>query len=139
MRNLLTASLGILLLCSNAFPQGKCQCRKTELNAVRGHETITLINQVQFGRIQGVIKDPAEAAISNAIVDLYAEPNRTKRIAACQVGEDGKFCFAGLRPGRYRLFFGAAGFNSMEIYVTLKPRKSGQSGRKLEVILPVGT
>jgi protocatechuate 3,4-dioxygenase beta subunit len=62
-----------------------------------------------------------------------------KRVAACLTGRDGRFSFAGLKPGRYLLRAGTRAhdqFNEVHVILILDPRGTDKG---MEIVLTPGT
>ena len=97
--------------------------------------------------IKGKVVAPNEEPVEGALVEVFNDDGSTRtptsqkqqRVAACRVGEKGKFCFNGLKPGKYILAIGHQGFNITFFSVTLNPSHKKSSNKSLIVELQLGT
>lgn len=119
MLRLIISALLMLALCESGLPQKSCQCR----NATAGDKTIWghIATQEKETRavkkVYGVVHDPLGGRLEDALVEVFADDgtdvtptsDSKKRVAACITGEKGKFCFDGLKPGKYILAVGCQG------------------------------
>ena len=142
---LIIAILVIHTIGSAALPQGNCRCRKATADdqTIWGH----IANQYEEERpvrsIHGTVRNPVDYPIEGALVEVLPDDgkdstptsNSHRRVAACRVGADGKFCFTGVKPGKYILAVGAQGFNISFVSVTLSPKNRRSSGKGIQVSL----
>ena len=135
-------------ICSVALPHGNCRCRKATADdeTIWGHIANQYTEERPVRSIEGEVRDVLGGAIEEALVEVFADDgnlltptSRHRRVAACRVGADGKFCFTGIKEGKYILAVGATGFNISLISVTLRPKNRRSSGKGLQVSLQVGT
>lgn len=103
----------------------------------------------EVGQVFGVVLDPSGAQ-RHAVVEVYkydGGENSTdamkaledQRIAACITGDDGKFAFPDLPPGRYLLRIGLSDTGGMnEDHLIVRVVRGG-TRKKLEIRLRVGT
>ena len=149
MMKLVIAILLIHTICSAALPQGSCRCRKATADdeTIWGHIASAYEEERPVRSIRGTVRDPLDAPIEGALVEVFADNGKDRtptssthtRVAACRVHDDGKFCFTGIKPGKYILAVGARGFNISFISITLNPKNRTSSGKGLQVNLQLGT
>jgi protocatechuate 3,4-dioxygenase beta subunit len=143
-----------LLIASIASTKSGCPCKKFPFieGAEFGHMTITVFDEKPVNRIQGRITDRLDRSVSNAKVYVWRWPRNVSdeyfpagdrnfdeyknRLAACETGEDGRFCFKGLPSGKYKVCAHGSNFNSTCALVRLKT-KSKRTG--FDIILEAGT
>lgn len=149
MLKLIVAILVIPTIGSAALQQRNCRCRKATADdqTIWGH----IANQYEEERpvrsIQGTVLDPVDSPIEGALVEVFPDDGKDstptsfshRRVAACRVSADGKFCFTRVKPGKYILAVGARGFNINFVSVTLSPKNRRSSGKGLQVSLQLGT
>jgi protocatechuate 3,4-dioxygenase beta subunit len=98
-------------------------------------------------KVYGVVHDPLGGRLEDALVEVFADDgtdvtptsDSKKRVAACITGEKGKFCFDGLKPGKYILAVGCQGFNITFIKLILDSKGRRSSSKPLDVELALGT
>jgi protocatechuate 3,4-dioxygenase beta subunit len=149
MLKLIISSLLVLALCSSGLPQKNCQCRKATADdkTIWGHIATEVQEKRPVKKLHGIIHDALGERLENALVEVFADDgteitptsDSNIRVAACLTGEKGKFCFDGLKPGKYILAVGHQGFNITFIKLTLDPKGRRSSGKPLEVSLELGT
>ena len=144
----------VLLCLTLTVRHSYCACEKFPFTkaADSGHMTTTIFNQRPINRIRGRITDRLDEPVSNARVYVWRRPVNVSdqdfasgnvaydeyksRLTACETGEDGKFCFDGIPPGKYMVCAHGSGFNSTCVLVTVRAR-SRRSG--FDIVLDVGT
>ena len=91
--------------------------------------------------IQGKVVDGNEDVLIGSFVEVFKneEPDNDteddsaqKRLAGCEIGEDGKFCFTKLPAGKYAVRVSQTGFDTLTILVEVSPR--GIS-KKIEAVM----
>ena len=91
---------------------------------------IPLFGQVEPGQVRGIVKDPAQAVVSGALVVLTEQRTATKVTAVTD--SEGEYSFPSLQPGVYVVDVGRKGFknsSSPELKLT-----AGQTAR-FDVVL----
>ena len=83
--------------------------------------------------ITGSVHDESGAVIGNATITLRELSMQNLREARCNA--DGRFTFAALPAGRYRIAVSSLGFNSVSSTLSLQPRNRAI----VSAILPVGS
>ena len=146
---LIIAILVIHLICIAAFPNGKCRCRKATADdqTIWGHIASSYVEETPIRSIHGTVRNPVDSPVEGALVEVFEDngkyPTPTssahKRVAACKVDADGKFCFTGVKPGKYILAVGADGYNISFVSITLSPKDRRSSGKGLQINLQLGT
>jgi hypothetical protein len=69
--------------------------------------------------------------------DLMSLERKQKRVAACKTGNDGRFSFDFIPPGKYEVRYSAQGFETKPVFITLKPFSKRASRKKLKVMMRV--
>lgn len=149
MMKLIIAILVVHIICIAAFPNGNCRCRNATADdqTIWGHTANSYEEERPVRSIQGTVRDPLDSPLEGALVEVFADDGKDqtptssthKRVAACKVDADGKFCFMGVKPGRYILAIGARGFNISFVSITLSPKGRRSSGKGLQINLQLGT
>jgi len=148
MKLILTLLL-ILIAVSEATPLVNCGCTKAEPTdkTIWGHMARDYSLQTPRQSIQGKVLDPRGDPVYGALVEVFADDGtdrtptsqKRQRVMACKVGENGRFCFKGLRPGKYILAIGSNGFNISFISVVLDPKNPTSSNKSIKINLELGT
>lgn len=149
------SSLAIAVCLIGLIQASAAQCREAKENEVpHGANELIQLKSRTVPRIYGTIFWPTGEAAKKTVVEIfhfegsdddYRDLNTAieqPRTMACVTGEDGKFSFPGLKPGKYLLRAGTsdeAGVNETYIVLVVKrhARKAGKDG--LEIILHLGT
>jgi hypothetical protein len=154
MKALLASIIFISLLASN--PQGNCRCvPATDDDTTRwgGNEYIIVKEEKVYRYLSGTVNFQNDDPVSDALVEVYTHPEyllleysegakkkkKQRRIAACVTGEDGKFCFGFLPPGKYEMRVSqGSGINVTHIYVEADPYNQDSTDMEINVVLTVG-
>ena len=152
------AILALLILLAVPLPSSKCRCRKVKDESPVLGTVFATMNGGRVRKLQGTVFSPSGNVMEDAIVEVYdnrsnaddeyisyeavKESTNLKRKTACMTGEDGRFCFTSLPPGRYLLIVGHRNdsqFSAMRVVVTLDPRgtKSSNEDLKIELVLSI--
>ena len=100
--------LGCLLLPVSSG----ADCRKAKNDEVpHGANELIQLRDKSMNGLFGAVFDPRGDPFEDIVVEVYrqsgnkphSETVQQARIAACVTGPDGKFSFAGIKPGRYLL------------------------------------
>jgi hypothetical protein len=141
----------ILLLNGSSFPQSDCTCKKAGVDEITyGSTVLWPLEEQRVKMIHGQVFIAGSTpilAVDDALVEVFTYPEsvaglklwsaererKQKRVAACKTGENGEFCFTGLRPGRYELRVSKQGLSvaSGVIVLDLKGRQSSGGGIKV--------
>ena len=139
----------------------QAQCRKvSDQEFAHGANEFVQLQDRTMKRIRGqvflpnlALKDGKEQAkdvivelydypVTSTGIEIHQVPNAKPRLTACLTGNNGKFSFKGLKPGRYLLRAGTRErnqFNHIHIVITLDPKSEETSKENLEIILTPGT
>jgi hypothetical protein len=149
MPKIITSALLLLTLCESGLPQKSCECRgATEADKTIWEHIATQEEEARtVKKVHGVVRNPLGERLDDALVEVFADDGtedtptspKNRRVAACVTGEKGKFCFDGLKPGKYILAVGRQGFNITFIKLNLDPKGRRNSGKPLDVSLALGT
>lgn len=154
-----TTSVLVLLFSFILFLQesqgSRCLCAAANEPTLEGaNENIVIVEPEKYRQLAGVVQDSSGQILSDVLVEVYDKPEylllkypeseekkKAQRwLAACVVGADGKFCFRGLRPGKYELRFSkAGGWNHTQVYVLVAAAKQKASNHSLEITMHPGT
>ena len=127
------------------------QCKPAQSKDVpHGANELIELKEQRLSQIFGTVRFPQGELADNIIVEVYRragteslqEARQQARLAACVTSEDGRFSFAGLKPGRYFLLAGTrkdAGVNEIYVPITLKRDWLGRKGSGIRFVLWVGT
>jgi len=146
-----------LLACALAAPSvlGDCECRRPdegENTHWGGNQVVVFLEEKSYRKLEGTIDTYNRRPLEHALVEIFDHPEylldqsssfkrdhpEQKKLAACQTGADGKFCFRGLPPGKYELRSSInSDWNVTHVYVVLD-KKAGQ-GKALRVLMELGT
>lgn len=115
---------------------------------------IVLLEKRKHAGIKGTVRDPNGDLLSDVLVEVFDNPNQLssqgsqnieeqkpqRRIAACVVESDGRFCFANIPAGKYEVRFSKnSGWNHTSVVLTVAPRKPNATKRGLNIRLELGT
>jgi len=133
----------------------RCLCAASNEPTRDGaNENLVIAESEKYRQLAGVVQDLNGQILSDVLVEVYDKPEylllkypeseekkkAQRRLAGCVVGADGKFCFRGLRPGKYELRFSkAGGWNHTQVYVVIAAAKQKASKRSLEITMHPGT
>jgi len=143
---------GVLILTIGFLQLAGAQCKKpSDKDTPHGANEFILIDEGVVGRVHGTVEAHGDYA-KDIVVELYSYSGSDsyqdvskvlrlqKRVAACLTGDDGRFSFARLKPGRYLLRAGTREqdqYNEIYAILRLDPRRG--EARGLEIVLRAGT
>jgi hypothetical protein len=93
-------------------------------------------NQQPAGSISGTVADPNGGPVSEALVTLVRNGQSVQQARAA---DNGRFSFAGVAPGTYRLTITASGFESQSISVVVHPGEMYTAPRISLALAPLVT
>ena len=114
-----------------------------------------LIRRGPYRQVRGTITRPDGTPFPNALVEVFTKPEyllidkpvpkqgrpNQRRLRACRTGPDGKFCFVGLRAGRYEVRSSSddtrTGWNASSAYVIVNSKGRRSSRLKIEMSLGI--
>ena len=143
-----------VFLCIVTAMQLSAQCRRaTHEQTPSGANLFELEDTQTVSKILGRVLLPDGSAGEDVVVEIFRYAGgenyqdiekalQRKRIKACVTGEDGRFSFSGLKPGRYLLRAGTLppiGLNEIHVIVVLKHDSRDGQGKELELKLTLGT
>lgn len=135
----------LLLFVDSGSSQENCGCKKTERFGYGGHELITMIEKKSYRKLEGVVTISGDDRLEKAIIEVYPIPdqlgknNARTRLAVCETGKQGRFCFPQFTNGKYRLTISAEGFKVIDFFVTISPKSRRKNKDSIQLYLPVGT
>jgi hypothetical protein len=156
MRILISSAL-ILVYLNGSLSAQRCRCPAPppgETTRSGANEHIVLSEKRKQAHIKGIVRDVNGEIISDVLVEVFNNPDHLllpypqniekqkpqHRIAACVVGNDGRFCFANIAAGKYEVRFSKnGGWNNTSMVVTVAPRNRNATRRGLEITMQVGT
>jgi len=132
----------------------ECSCRHapTQERTRWGNDNVTFSTVSRVRVLKGSITVGSEQPKANALVEIYTDPDailllnspereerraRQRRISACLTDAEGRFCLAGLPPGRYELRCSAEAFQTVS--QTIRVVTTGRVKKRIKVRLPVAT
>ncbi len=127
------------------------QCKPAQSKDVpHGANTLIELKEQRLSQIFGTVRFPQGEVADDIVVEVYRhaeteslqEARQQARLAACVTGDDGRFSFAGLKPGTYFVLAGTrrdAGVNEIYLLVTLRKNWLGRKGSGIKFVLVVGT
>jgi protocatechuate 3,4-dioxygenase beta subunit len=151
----LISSVLILLCFSGLLSAQRCKCSPPaagETTRSGANENIVVSEKRKHARISGTVRDVHGQIISDVLVEVFDKPDYLllsypqniekqkpqRRLAACVVGNDGRFCFANIPPGRYEVRFSKnGGWNHTSLVLSVARR--GATKRNLDITMQVGT
>ena len=133
----------ILLLFGNNFAGKNCSCKKLpdDAKTKTGWMQIQVAEEKPVKTIQGKVVDGNEDVLVGSFVEVFKieetdsdteDDSPQKRLAGCEIGEEGKFCFTKLPAGKYEVRVSQTGFDTLTILVEVSPR--GVS-KKIEAVM----
>ena len=156
MKLLLASIIFISLIAP--YPHSNCGCMpaaKDEMTRWGGNETITIKEDKVHKQIFGTVNlFTSDNPTSGALVEVYTHPDylfleypdsekeakKQRRVAACITGEDGKFCFGFIKPGKYEVRVSKeSGINVTHIYVEVNPYSDESVDTEMDATLTPGT
>ena len=151
----MSGTLLILFMAVTPSLSGDCKCHrpdKGETTHWGGNQVVVFVEEKSYRELQGKVEMFDGRPVENALVEVFdhpdylldrsasnfKEPPEQKRLGVCRTASDGKFCFRGLRSGKYELrsSFGS-GWNVTHVHVALD-RKAGQH-KGIQVEMSLGT
>ena len=148
----------LILLCLNgSLSAQRCRCSLPapgETTRSGANENIVVLERRKHTRIAGMVRDVTGHVVSDVLVEVFDNPDHLllpypediekqkpqRRIAACVVGNDGRFCFASIPPGKYEVRVSKdGGWNHTSLIVSVALRGRDVTRRNLEVTMQVGT
>jgi Carboxypeptidase regulatory-like domain len=136
------------LACSSLLAE--CTCKhapKSDTTRWGGNMSIEINQQAPLRTVHGRVArddEPVEGALVEVFEDNGQLPGSRdskpapKRIAACISAKDGKFCFKGLRSGKYEIRSSVdSGWNVTHVLVTVDAKKG--TDVELSVAMSLGT
>jgi hypothetical protein len=128
------------------------QCRKAHDDEIsHGANELVQLRSRTVSHVHGTVRFPRDEPAKDIVVEIFRfegdeheygdlrKAMEHKRVAACVTGNDGKFDFPGLKPGKYLLRAGiirSGGINETEMVVVIK---SGAGKDELNIRLSLGT
>ena len=115
----------------------------TERRVGRLHGRIFFPNyMIKAGRVpaKNIVVELYNYSGGDSYQDVSRVLREQKRVAACLTGTDGRFSFAGLKPGKYLFRAGTRDpdeFNEMHGIIIVGPKLSVSKG--VDIILTAGT
>lgn len=98
-----------------------------------GNQLIKTVEKKTYKFLHGTINDVNGKAVPEALVEIFDNPDWIKsdesrsaanqtRLRVCKTGKSGKFCFKGLRTGKYELRVSKdIRWNPSHIYIAVNP------------------
>ena len=127
------------------------QCKPAQPDDLpHGANTLIELKEQQLSQIFGTVRFPHGELADDIVVEVYRhegaeslqEARQQARLAACVTSDDGRFSFAGLKPGRYLVVAGTrrtAGVNEIYVPIILKRSWLGKKGSGIIFVLALGT
>jgi len=146
----------LLAVNSVAVEKEKCDCKtvaKTETTRIGGNEHIVIKEEKIYRTLRGAV-DTYNNPQLTVLVEVFDNPDhlllgypenltkrkRQKRIAACETGANGKFCFRNIPPGKYEMRFSIGpNWNVTSVYIVMDPTYAGSSSEDIYVGMQLGT
>ena len=144
----------VILFCCPIFcaHPGYAQCKKVPDNVKPnlGNEYIELTG-IKVPQLVGKVLLPDGTPENEAVVEVYKYPKEKnfpsmnvpytqKRIAACLTGEDGRFLFTKIKPGKYLLRAGVwrkTGFDPINVILIVDPKTKIKGDNPLDLFLHI--
>lgn len=144
----------LVLACMANSQQGKCHCEKVSKSETThwGSQKVVLGGETTVREIHGQVLDSIDHPMTGALVEVFNDPDvllmksgpdrqererNQARIAACNTAQDGRFCFARLRPGRYELRCSKRGYDAPQMIVVVGSKNHRGSTKDITVTLSV--
>jgi hypothetical protein len=133
---------------------GDCSCHKVDKGETThwgGNEIVVLDLEKPYRELRGVVSRLNGEAAGGVLIEVFTNPDyllrigpqtpeekaKQRRLKACRVGTNGKFCIH-LKPGRYEVRASMdAGWDVTKAYVIIDPRDGQTDDIKIE--LQIGT
>jgi hypothetical protein len=137
--------LALLLLFANlAVPaqQSSCECKKAKKDQTTyGSSTYVELDERTVKQIEGQVLS-LSSPIEGVLVEVFMHPDlaakggqKQKRVAACMTGKDGRFCFLGIRAGKYELKVSKPEWEHASGIILVNPKKRRDAKDKIIVHL----
>jgi hypothetical protein len=144
----------VILFVASCSLFGDCSCHKVDKGETThsgGNMIVVQELKKPYRELRGVVSRLHGEAAGGALIEVFTNPEyllrgglqtpeekaQQRRITACRVGADGKFCIH-LKPGRYELRASLdAGWDVTKAYVIIDPRDGQTDDVKIE--LQIGT
>ena len=135
-----------LLLLANYLPNNSCACQPLPDNAKTktGWMSHKVTEEKPVKSIQGKVVDANGKSLIGSYVEIFKADNvvpdetndvsQQKRIAGCEIEENGKFSFPRLSSGKYELRVSQQYFDTVSMYVDVSPKGID---KKMEVMMKV--
>ena len=138
-------------------PQLSCTCTPAaadDLTRWGGNELVIVKEKKVYKELSGTVSYGTGHTVKDALVEVYTDPEyllleypesqkakkKQRRMAACVTGEDGKFCFGFIEPGKYEVRVSLdPGVNVTHIYVEVDPYGGESPDEGLNAPLTLGT
>lgn len=116
-----------------------CRCKPAPAQEQTrwGNEHVVIDGSVRVNTLRGIILDPNDSPIPQALVEVFTRGAQPRRIAACFTDSDGHFCLARLPGGRYELRCSFKNFQAVS--QTIHVVRSARVMHRINVRLPVAT
>ena len=146
----------LLAVNSVAVEKEKCDCKtvaKTETTRIGGNQHIVTKEEKIYRTLRGVADTYSNPQLT-VLVEVFDNPDhlllgypenltkrkRQKRIAACETGANGKFCFRNFPPGKYEMRFSIGpNWNVTSVYIVTDSTYAGSSSEDIYVGMQLGT
>ncbi len=123
----------ILLLFGSSFADTNCSCKKLpdEAKTKTGWMQLEIKEEKPVKTIRGNVIDLTENVLVGSYVEVFRNEEWNedsddelleKRVAGCEIGKDGKFCFTGLPAGKYAVRVSQDDFDTLTIFVEVSSK-----------------
>ena len=139
----------LVLMWISSSPQQStpaCKLAKDAETTYWGHERVLLSGEAKVNSIQGKIFEPNDDPMADALVEVFDHPGvahqtldaeirakKQRRVAACKTGQDGRFRFRGIPPGKYEVRVSKIGFDPTSAIVAMKARPQRRTHSEIRI------
>jgi hypothetical protein len=135
---MLVLSLILSIFFTNLH-QDSCGCKKVKHPIdVSSGISKWLGGEFTVRRLEGTVTDGSGELLEDALIEVTTMPKKGtgKIVRTCLTQPGGKFCFKGLKPGKYQVKYRKEGYNA--VYATVNITSQAEDGKTISIEMSVG-
>lgn len=143
--------LAVIFLLISWLSLQDCNCKPVEKNrqAEKAWMSEVLAGEQKVAIVSGRVIESNRDSLAGVLVEVLRKPLPVKgksvkkvsgvpvRVAMCETAEDGRFCFKGLKTGKYELRLSRKSFNTVSVMIALVSQANQAVAEEILVTLPV--